>query len=82
MGELSAAYRISRLCRSSVFSKKRITEAATEPAEPDIALPSWMIDEDADYVRPLPTQRIAFSGWWDLPIAATMWGADAQVLRA
>jgi len=71
-----------RECYASHFSKKRITEALTEPAAPEIALPSWMIDEDPDYIRPMPSESRTVRGWWDLPIAATMWGADARDLGA
>jgi len=71
-----------RACYASHFSRKRITEALTEPAEPEIALPAWMTDEDPRYVRPLPSQRRRMRGWWELPIAETMWGADAREVGA
>ena len=47
----------------------------------DDALPSWMIDEDPDYVRPAPPAGKAPRGWWDLLIVEGMWKADAaQIL--
>lgn len=38
-------------------------------------IPSWMTDEDPNFVRPTDGKRMR--GWWDLPIAASMWRADA-----
>lgn len=71
-----------RACYATHFSRKRITEAAREPEQPEIALPSWLTDEDADYVRPLPSPGRQVRGWWDLPMAASMWGADAANIGA
>ena len=46
----------------------------TEAAE----LPAWMTGGDADYARPLPSEGRRVRGWWDLPIAESMWRADAR----
>ena len=44
-------------------------------------LPSWMTDEDPTYVRPTPSGGRTVRGWWDLPIAAGMWRADARAIE-
>lgn len=44
-------------------------------------LPSWITDEDPDFVRPAPREGRKVSGWWNLPIARTMWHADAASIE-
>jgi hypothetical protein len=43
-------------------------------------LPAWMIGEDPDYVRPTSSGE-KIRGWYDLPIAASMWASDARSIE-
>jgi len=67
-----------RNCYATHFSRKTIVKNANSEND----LPGWMTNGDPNYVRPAhdnsrPTPR----GWWDLPIAAGMWRADAAQIE-